>query len=475
MKHPFLPLAATILSLCASSAWAADVTWNNTNNTDGAAYTTDSNWSGNSVPGSGDRPMLTNGGKILIQGGDAIVSNGARVQSGSITMSGGTWNTSSGQLNVGFQGTGSLFLSGNAAVTASTLYLANSGGTGTLSLSGTSSYTASSSGYTIIGRAGSGTLNVSGNATFTSESGSFFVGSANAGGTGIINLTENGALTSTSLIRLGYEGTVSEGTINISGAATLNAHSGIYVGDYKEGSGSTSSTGTLNVNGGTVAATYISLATNIVSSGTLNFNGGTIETEYLTKGAGTAAINLNGGTFKVGYDTADFFYGFSSSEISLLTGGVTFDTNGFNVDISQGLNGSGGLTKKGLGTLTLNAANQIGGNITVEEGALILAANNTFGSSTILNLFADTELTIDSTSNYLLSGLVIDGLSIDAGTYDDSALQDKLSDLGISNVSITLTSGATLTIIPEPSTYASLGALASLAVVLIRRRKNRTA
>jgi autotransporter-associated beta strand protein len=46
-------------------------------------------------------------------------------------------------------------------------------------------------------------------------------------------------------------------------------------------------------------------------------------------------------------------------------GGGTFDTNGNTSTISQGIQGAGGLTKAGAGTLTLSGPNSYAGATTV--------------------------------------------------------------------------------------------------------------
>jgi YVTN family beta-propeller protein len=62
-------------------------------------------------------------------------------------------------------------------------------------------------------------------------------------------------------------------------------------------------------------------------------------------------VDFNGGTLRA---TASFS---TARTISLLTGGGTIDTNGFNMTMSGQIINTGGLTKAGLGTLTLSGAN----------------------------------------------------------------------------------------------------------------------
>lgn len=93
----------------------------------------------------------------------------------------------------------------------------------------------------------------------------------------------------------------------------------------------------------------------------LNLNGGVLETRGLT----SADANLNG-------SLADYLYGVNA--LNVLPGGAVFDTLTNSVTVLQTLTtapeGDGGLTKLGPGTLTLNAAVALTGQVTVAEGTL---------------------------------------------------------------------------------------------------------
>jgi fibronectin-binding autotransporter adhesin len=56
--------------------------------------------------------------------------------------------------------------------------------------------------------------------------------------------------------------------------------------------------------------------------------------------------------------------------VTLGSSGGTFDTNGFDTAISQGITGTGGLTKNGSSTLMLGAPNSYTGRTTVNAGTL---------------------------------------------------------------------------------------------------------
>ena len=64
-----------------------------------------------------------------------------------------------------------------------------------------------------------------------------------------------------------------------------------------------------------------------------------------------------------------------SSRLSPLgSAGGTFETNGNNVTLGTAITGTGGLTKAGLGTLTLSGTNTYAGGTTINAGTLALAA-----------------------------------------------------------------------------------------------------
>lgn len=113
-------------------------------------------------------------------------------------------------------------------------------------------------------------------------------------------------------------------------------------------------------------------------TGTLNLYGnnvarGILETSYVEIGAGGAGIiNFDGGILRASAAEANFLRNFNPADIKLLSGGAYIDTNGFNVGITTAalLQGVGGLTKLGAGTLSIAGNNSYGGNTSVAAGTL---------------------------------------------------------------------------------------------------------
>jgi autotransporter-associated beta strand protein len=149
--------------------------------------------------------------------------------------------------------------------------------------------------------------------------------------------------------------------INGSGSLTFNQSIAQTLANTITGNGSViqNGFGTLTLTG---ANTYTGGTT--VTAGLINFAAG--------NNLGTGAITLNGGGLQwASGNTLDI----SSRLAPLGAGGGTVDTNGNNVTFASALTGTGGLTKAGAGTLTLNAANDYSGG-TVIAGGTIKAGND---------------------------------------------------------------------------------------------------
>ena len=136
----------------------------------------------------------------------------------------------------------------------------------------------------------------------------------------------------------------------------LEAEGAIVIGEYDMVADRTT---TLTVNGGTLFATRI------------------LKT-YSGKGP-TTVLNINGGTFKAKTDTENYFE--NCGNLVITGDGLCFNTDGHDV-VAHNHNGAtysgdGGITKKGLGTLTLRGTYAITGKIKVEAGTLVLPENQT--------------------------------------------------------------------------------------------------
>ncbi len=320
---------------------------------------------GETVNGTGGSTGVVNqtGGTVTQAATDAngrlwLGSNEGGSAGGS---SSGTYNLSGGTLNarnvwVGKDYIGIFNQSGGIAniVTGAdeTKIGANAGSTGTYILS---AGTLNKTGSFQVGASGTGTMNVTGgtmNSTGWLSVGRFVGGTGTMTvSSGSVNHTDN-----TTSMLIGEEGT---GTLTVSGTGAVNVNStqGLRIGHTATGNG------TINLNGGTLAANFIQKS-----------NAGS-----------TAKINLDGGTLKALAGSADFFLGLGSANIEIKAGGAKFDSNTFSDTITQGLNGVGGFTKLGAGTVTLaSTASAYGGATTITAGTLSVGALADGGAASTL-------------------------------------------------------------------------------------------
>ncbi|MDX2081353.1 MAG: autotransporter domain-containing protein [Terrimicrobiaceae bacterium] len=168
-------------------------------------------------------------------------------------------------------------------------------------------------------------------------------------------------------------GLITPGEMSVSGSGTSAVFSSGPLVDVVVGA---SASAVLNVSSGALLQTSAETDEFLLGpsggNGTLNVSsGGIVATVEIEKGS-SANINFDGGVFRSISSSANVFQNFSAGEVTLLAGGATFDTNGFNATISTGLGGNGSLTKSGNGTLTMTGNNTYSGNTTVGDGTLRL-------------------------------------------------------------------------------------------------------
>ncbi len=179
------------------------------------------------------------------------------------------------------------------------------------------------------------------------------------------------------------------------GAGTLDVTAltiGQVLAGFINGGTTSSASGTLTVGGGTVKVATLSLGDHLSAAnansgpcaGTFNLNSGsTLAAQTIKAGAGasntTRTFNWNDGTIK-NYDAStDLNFGAGLTTCALLGTGLhafAIDS-GRQATIQQALSGAGGLTKLGIGTLTLNAANTYTGTTSIEAGTLALVGSLT--------------------------------------------------------------------------------------------------
>ena len=336
-------------------------------------------------------------GSALIKAGTLIIDSGgswnstagfnsigvSAGDSGALTLRGTGTFTGSGDFNVGDNGStvspavGTLTVSNTASLTVGKLFLgsafsgAGSAATGTVNQSGGAvTTTGGGDGNLIVGGrntgsvSGVGTYNLTGGSVSVNNGGNTWIGGY---GAGTVNQS-GGNLNIFSWLSIGRQ-IGSTGSYNLSGGSLTHSSSGsrVLVGENGRGTLTISGSGLLTTSGG------LRIGNTSTGNGTVNLNGGTLAIPFIETSGGTSVLNFNGGTLKANASSAVFLQGLTSSNV--LSGGAVLDDGGNNCTIAQALlNGGGGLTKLGVGLLTLNGNNTYTGSTIVSAGTL--AVNN---------------------------------------------------------------------------------------------------
>ncbi len=343
---------------------------------------------------------------LLLPGGMALGQNNLINN-----LNSGSWHTTP-NWSLGMPVTGQqVRISGNLTTTISTdnagsglAYIGyDAGQTGTVNVLNAKTWTLNDFFY--VGFNGNGTLNVEAGGRVANDNIGYI--GRNSGSTGVATVTGTDSRWDNSThLSVGHDG---NGTLNVeAGGRVTNAIGRIGYGSGSTGVATVTGTGswwdnsselwvgrqgngTLNVEaGGRVTAPFVTLALEANSQGTLNLNGtaasrGVLETGYIQEGSGAlgGTINFNGGILRVTGHEANFIRNFETGDVQILANGVFIDTQNFNVGITQVLQGAGGLTKQGPGTLTLNSANTYLGDTFLASGTLALGHANALGTGTL--------------------------------------------------------------------------------------------
>lgn len=168
-------------------------------------------------------------------------------------------------------------------------------------------------------------------------------------------------------------------------------------------------------------------------SGTVNLNGGVFTTWLIsrpttTPGTSAHIFNFNGGTLVAGGSNPNFLSNNVLTRANVRDGGAFIDTAGNDITIAQPLQHSnlggdaatdGGLTKLGLGTLTLTGANDYTGDTTVSAGTLRIT-QPVLDAGSVVEVNAGAVLYLDFAATNVVQGLVLSGVAQPSGIYSSN-------------------------------------------------------
>lgn len=235
------------------------------------------------------------------------------------------------------------------------------------------------------------------------------------GGTGTLTLSGLNTFSGPVTIENGTVSIITDGNLGNGNSLTFGTAAAPLTKGILQNTAATSLNRSIFLNQG--GGSFDTVGGNLTITGTISGPG------LLTKSRGnllifsglndyTGGTTITGGTLKAGSP-----YTFPSTGTVTLFPGSTLDLGGFNQSIgplagtggsvtlgsadltvnsssnttfSGSISGSGGITKMGTGALTLGAANTYTGPTTLENGSIIIAADNRLGLSTAPLIFGST-------------------------------------------------------------------------------------
>lgn len=250
------------------------------------------------------------------------------------------------------------------------------------------------------------------------------------------------------------------GALALSGAVNLTSAGGLTLGGSFAGantlSGVMSGSGDLIGNG---AGTWVLSGAN-TRSGALRVDAGTLQAGSATAFGTVTGITVMGGTLDLGgYNLVTPTLAGTGGSIVLGAGMLAVDTKA-NTSYAGSINGSGGLTKTGIGTLRLSGANTYTGATSLSGGGLALdfsapgaPASNIIGATSTLNL-AGGKLELigaDGAAN----SQTFNGLNITAGSNRIAAISGSGGSTTVDFGAISRSGGLVDFVLPNAGSFTT--------------------
>ncbi len=441
-RNARIALTVTLITFCDQTLHAAD--WGGGTSTD---WNTAANWSDNAVPTGVDANIFAGAGNF------SVISATPTGAPKAVWI--GNYGAATGRLDL----TGGALTVTNTDWPGGPLIVGyGQDGKGTCNITGTASLTTGSFGDIRVGSGfwwgnSTGVLNVNTTGTVHAN-GHLAIGGQN-GDVGTVNVDAGsisvvGGWQTSVDIAAGSATSPSSGSLNISGGTLAMDHRLVIAAGFRSGDGEAnpyvyangSYVGTVTMTGGTLTtdATHnenwhggLSMAAGFdeATGGTATFNldGGTLSTLFVFTEAGnngvagTSIFNFNGGTLQGQANYGQFMGGLTRANVR--DGGAVINTNGFDLNIGQVLMHSdigtdapvdGGLTKKGLGQLTVSSAFTYTGDTKVDAGTLTVQTDS-FDDASAIRIASGAILNLNTGATDIVEKLYFGATQQAAGTW----------------------------------------------------------
>lgn len=231
------------------------------------------------------------------------------------------------------------------------------------------------------------------------------------------------------------------GTLTVTGAQNTTVNGTISDGPAVGGSVVKSGSGTLALSGNNTFNGSLTISAGVLAANSAAALGSGVGPSSGSGIKGPNSLTFEGGTLQA---TGDIVSGLNRSLIMVATGII--DTNGHTVTINGTIEGAGGLTKNGTGTLVLNQANNLFvntyfGETTINQGTLQMNSSTVLGATTNGTVVqAGASLVIANTGNVTGESLTLNG----AGDGGQGALRLLSGQLATWNGTVGLTANASI-------------------------------